>query len=173
MPRLFFAIPIPFELRQKLVRGFPKEKFHDIRFTPIENLHITIHFLGTTAEEKFERLIQSTTTLIASTSSFEMRFDCFKIIMKERKPIMIWAQFEESGAFEKLALQLREAFPTEEKRKPNPHATLARIKQLKRLPFELPEAKPFSFVVDRLELWESKLSSEGSRYLMLQSWKLS
>jgi 2'-5' RNA ligase len=86
---------------------------------------------------------------------------------------MIWAQFEESPGFEKLCLQLREAFPTEEKRKPNPHATLARIKRLKRLPFELPQGKTFSFVADRIELWESKLSSEGSQYQMLESWKLS
>ncbi len=101
-----------------------------------------------------------------------MKFAGLKTILKERKPVMIWAQFEENAAFEQLSIALRKCFPTDEKRKPNPHLTLARIKQLKQLPFELPEVKPFSFMAAAVELWESKLGSEGAAYSLIERQKL-
>jgi len=172
MFRLFFALPIDIDFKQRIIRAFHNKKSHCIRFTPEENLHITIHFLGSTEERKLEEIFSKASAIAANFPSFELKFENFRLISKEKKPLMIWAQFEENPAFEKLSFQLREAFPTGEKRKPNPHATIARIKQLKRLPFELPAAKPFSFIADRLELWESKLNSEGSKYFLLKNWNL-
>src|SRR5438552_1467159 len=130
MPRLFFALPIPVELRQKLLAAFPRKNLPGIRFTPLENLHITAHFLGATSAEKIPDIIQQANEVSESTSSFELKFDSFKTIFQKKKPVMIWAQFEENSLYENLCLKLREAFPTDENRKPNPHATLARIKQL-------------------------------------------
>ena len=83
---------------------------------------------------------------------------------------MIWAQFEDSNAFDSLCLELRKSFPTDEKRKPLPHLTMARIKQLKKLPFDLPSFNIFSFAADRMELWESHLDSDGAEYKMIESW---
>ncbi|HYV94271.1 MAG TPA: RNA 2',3'-cyclic phosphodiesterase [Chitinophagales bacterium] len=172
MPRLFFAIPIPIELRQKLLSAFSQKNFPGIRFTPIENLHITAHFLGTTSEEKIPEMLQRAKQISESTSSFELKLDSFKTIFQKKKPVMIWAQFEENFSYENLCLKLREAFPTGENRNPNPHATLARIKQLKQLPFEPPKAKSFSFVTDSLELFESLTHPEGAEYKLIERWKL-
>jgi 2'-5' RNA ligase len=63
-------------------------------------------------------------------------------------------------------------FPTGKNRKPVPHATLARIKQLRSLPFELPGIKAFSLLVDKLHLWESHLNSSGSEYSSVSSFRL-
>jgi 2'-5' RNA ligase len=60
--------------------------------------------------------------------------------------------------------------PTDEKRKPFPHLTLARIKQLKKLPFDLPHIHPFSFIADRVELWKSNLHADGAQYEQITSW---
>jgi 2'-5' RNA ligase len=171
MKRLFFALPIPARLKKQVFGLFPKKTFHGIRFTPEENLHITVHFLGATPEEKIPELIQSAKEISDHTSSFELKFDSFKTIEKNKKPVMIWAQFGENDDFEKLCLKLRSAFPTNENRKPNPHATIARIKQLKQLPVELPKENPFSFVVDQLELFESLTHPEGAQYKLTDHWK--
>ena len=172
MQRLFFALPIPTELKQKLLSAFPRKNFPGIRFTPLENLHITAHFLGATSAEKIPQIIQRAKEISESTSAFELKFDSFKIILEKKKPVMIWAQFEENSLYENLCLKLRETFSTDEHRKPNPHATLARIKQLKQLPFELPKASSFSFVIDQLELFESLTHPEGAQYKLIERWKL-
>ena len=171
MPRLFFAIPITIELRQKLLSAFPQKIFPGIRFPPIENLHITAHFLGSTEREKIPGIIEHAKEICESTSSFELKFDSFKTIFQKKKAVMIWAQFEESSLYENLCLELRKAFPTDENRKPNPHATLARIKQLKELPFELPKAQTFSFIADNLELFESLTHPKGAEYKLIDRWK--
>jgi len=170
MPRLFFAIPVPIKVRKQLLSCFPKKNFPGIRFTPEENIHITAHFLGATPDEKIPEIIQSGKEISSSASSFEFNFDSVKAVFKDKKPVMIWVQFKENIAFESLCLKYREVFPTDEKRKPLPHLTLARIKQLKKLPFDLPDVNPFSFIADRVELWKSHLHSDGSTYEQIASW---
>jgi len=170
--RLFFAIPLPIEIKQKLLSSFPQKNFPGIRFTPEENLHITVHFLGATSDEKLNKIIDEAKKICESTPPFEMRSDSLKTIFKDQKPVMIWAQCEECFGFEKLSFKFREALPTDENRKPNPHVTIARIRQLKKLPFDLPGVKQFSFTAGQLELWESVTKPEGAVYSRIESWNL-
>ena len=130
-------------------------------------------------KEKLKEIIEQVNSVCESSYPFHLTFESFKTIFKDRKPVMIWAQFAESREFDQLCFRLRVAFPTEEKRKPLPHLTLARIKQLRQLPFDLPKTKPylpggqaFSFEVNQLELWESHLDEKGATYEMIEQWKL-
>jgi 2'-5' RNA ligase len=170
--RLFFALTIPPGIRELLLNAFPQKKHFGIRFTPPENLHITTHFLGATAEDSLEEIIRKSERLAASSTPFHLEFEKFKIIMKEKRAVMIWAQFQEEPLYESLSLELRRLFPTDENRKPVPHATIARIKQLRELPFEMPHGKPFSIEVASLALMESKLDPSGASYEMIAEWKL-
>ena len=86
--------------------------------------------------------------------------------------MMIWLQFEASKPFDELCFKFRKSFPTVENRTPIAHLTLARIKQLRRLPFELPKAKSFSFMARQVQLFESHLASAGSEYQLLENWDL-
>jgi 2'-5' RNA ligase len=170
--RLFFALTIPPGTRELLLGAFPQKKHFGIRFTPTENLHITAHFLGATAEDKLKERIGKTETLAALSPPFHLKFEQFKIISKEKRAVMIWAQFEKEPLYESLCIELRRLFPTDENRKPVPHATIARIKQLRELPFELPQVKSFSMEITSLALWESQLDPSGARYEMIAEWKL-
>lgn len=172
MPRLFVAIPLPAELGKMLLAAFPHRQHHGIRFTPEANLHITAHFLGNIEAESVPAISARLHALAASVSAFELKFAGLEVVSRDKKPAMVWARFEENAAFEELSLELRRLFPTEEKRKPNPHVTLARIRQLKKLPFELPDVKPFSFIAERLELLESTLNNDGAQYTLCSSHKL-
>lgn len=170
MQRLFFAIPVPIKIRKQLLSAFPQKNFQGIRFTPEENIHITAHFLGATPDEKIPGIIQAAKEISLSASPIEFKFDSVKAVFKDKKPVMIWIQFEENAAFENLCLKFREAFPTDEKRKPLPHLTLARIRQLKKLPFELPVVHPFSFIAERIDLLKSNLHADGAQYEQITGW---
>ncbi len=172
MKRLFFAIPIPDLYKKELVHSFLQKSYPGIRWTKEEQLHITLHFLGPVDDEKIKELIPQAAAACQSFHSFNLQFNTFKAILHNRKPRMIWAQFEENQSFESLSHKLRDMFPTGENRKPVPHATLARIKQLRSLPFELPGIKAFSLLVDKLHLWESHLNSSGSEYSSVSSFRL-
>ncbi len=123
MKRLFFAIPIPDLYKKELVHSFPQKSYHGIRWTKEDQLHITLHFLGPVAEEKVQELISHAAKVCKSFHLFHLQFNTFKAILHNRKPTMIWAQFEENQTFESLSYKLREVFPTGENRKPMPHAT--------------------------------------------------
>ncbi len=173
MKRLFFSVSIHDLYKKELVHSFPQKNYHGIRWTKEEQLHITLHFLGPVEEEKVQELISHAAAVSKSFHSFNLQFNTFKAILHNRKPTMIWAQFEENQTFELLTNKFREVFPTGKNRKPVPHATLARIKQLRSLPFELPIMKSFSFLVDEMHLWESHLNSSGSVYSSVTSFRLS
>jgi len=55
MPRLFIALPVSDEVR--LLAGKLKLPKHaSIRSTPLDELHVTLHFLGETEDATFERV---------------------------------------------------------------------------------------------------------------------
>lgn len=168
--RLFFAIPIPEPYRIALLRSFKRESTHGIRWVGMENLHITLHFLGRRDDPEFVK--EQARLICDSNLAFECTFEEFKVIRKNGKPVMIWAAFLQSESFSSLVFSLRNSFPTEETRIPQPHCTLARIKQLHQLPFDLSRGKPFSFHVDAVQLWESHLHASGSSYQIVAEWKL-
>lgn len=170
--RLFFAIPVPTEHRRTLLSVFPPAHYPGIRFTIPEQLHITLHFLGETEKGKLPSIISAANRVAATYMAFELKFRSFKVIQKQHKPVMIWAQGEQDEAFEALCMQFRNALPTGENKKPDPHITIARIKQLKQLPFELPQLKPFSFKAERIELFESVTDPAGAVYKLVEKWEL-
>ena len=170
--RLFFALTLPATVRELLLRASPQKNHFGIRFTSLENLHITTHFLGAISEDNLPDIIRKAETLAASSPPFHLQFESFKMIRKEKRAVMIWAEFKEEPLYESLCMDLRKLFPTDENRKPLPHATIARIKQLRQLPFELPHVKPFSMEVASLALMESKLDPSGASYEMIAEWKL-
>jgi 2'-5' RNA ligase len=172
MKRLFFAIPVPEERKAELLRPFHEKKIHGIRWLDNHGLHITLHFVGSTPDEKLDEINQQARMICSSASSFQLTFESFKTVFKNKKPVMIWAQFEPNKLFEDLTYKFREMGPSDEKRQPVPHITLARIKQLHRVPFELPRIKPFSFIADAVELWESHLRQDGSEYEKIKRWQL-
>lgn len=170
--RLFFAIPIPADIGKKMLAAFHVKQYPNIRFILPEQLHITLHFLGTTAPEKLAEIKSLATGIAASVSRFNMQFVAFTTVIKQRKPVMIRAQLQENAAFETLSRSFQKTFPTAENRKPTPHITIARIKQLKQLPFALPQLPPCSFVAERIELYESFTLPDGASYTLIESWEI-
>ena len=172
MKRLFFVIPIPEDLKQLLVAPFAKKDFFGVRWIAKENLHVTLHFLGDTTDETQDHIKIMMPTLCNPLPSFDLELECYKAVSKNGKPVMLWASFTENTFFESLSWSLCNIFQSDEAQKPLPHITLARIRQLHQLPFNLPKTKSFSLRVNSVELWESTLHESGAAYKTIAQWKL-
>src|SRR5215831_11334084 len=54
--RVFFAFPIPEEIKLKLQEPFKDLHYANIRFIAARNLHITAYFIGNVEEKELEKI---------------------------------------------------------------------------------------------------------------------
>ncbi|MHB1016312.1 MAG: RNA 2',3'-cyclic phosphodiesterase [Coriobacteriia bacterium] len=143
MPRVFFAVPMPFALRRTFtacreacVAADPS--WAGEKWVAPENLHITLRFLGTVPESDVDRCVQSATRALASIEPFRLRLDLVRAIPQRRSSSLLWVApslgTEETAA---LAGALADAtsfvdFQPDGKRF-RPHVTLCRARAPRRI----------------------------------------
>lgn len=170
--RLFFAIPLTDDCKTALQAPFRHQKHYGIRWVKKENLHITLHFIGAVKDYRPLGFSAAVDAACNQFSPFELQLSGFRAVLKGSKPSMIWAQFEQQPQFDHLCTALSRIFPGDESRKPVPHVSLARIRQLHQLPFELPGTPAYTLKVGTVALWNTTLLETGAEYQCLSSWKL-
>ncbi len=157
MARIFTAINIPKEIREKLA-SYYNESLPAKWVKPI-NLHITVDFLGFVRDDKIPEIITETQEKAKNISSFEVKLNkiCFAP-PGYSVPKMVWAVGETPKEFLKLSRNL--------------HVTLARIKkwEFQRYGYEIDIEKDINlkFSVNSLDVMESKLKRGGPEYILLQ-----
>ena len=168
--RLFFALPLPPEMREALDRWRPALPL--ARWARPEGLHVTLAFLG----ERPAEVLPALASLGAATADRHRTFILgtaglggFPLIERAR---ILWLGLEPSPALDSLAGDLRrtlaaaaEAFDAKPFRA---HITLARLRQPKSLA-DLAAPAPAAFAADRLVLYES--GPQGS-FTPLGTWRL-
>jgi len=194
--RVFIAINLPEDIKEKLTDYQAKWPELPIRWTKKDNLHITLMFLGYLSDEELLEVLKSTKEAVSKHQPFFINLK--KIIYgppKKLPPRMIWAEGEKSKELGKLQKDLEnsllssEAFsPAEalaktgakedltiEARPYAPHITLGRIKAWEFRKIE-PEEKPevneeinLNFEVNSIEVMESELKRGGAEYAVLES----
>jgi 2'-5' RNA ligase len=191
--RIFLAVNLPDEIKNNLgelqgdlKNSFPNETGDFVaKWVAIENLHITVLFVGEVGQDKIAKVCQITQESIASWQKFEVKID--KICYGPSNlipPRLIWAQVVKNLDLECLAKMfnqkasepgiLRQA----ETQAFSPHITLARVKEWVWKKIE-PEERPnvemeidLSFQVQSIDLMESVLKRSGSEYKLIQSFTL-
>jgi 2'-5' RNA ligase len=179
--RIFIAINLPEEIKNKLAEYQSRWQELPCRWTKKENLHITLEFLGYLTDEELIKLCQKTRKIAARKNVFTVRLN--KICYgppKKVLPRMIWAMGErikegdEAKASSSRFASLRSA------RVFNfvPHITLGRIKTWQFKQIE-PEERPkidedinLNFEVNSIEIMESQLKRTGPKYTVLESFQL-
>jgi len=184
--RLFVAIRLPDEVKKTLERlqlelrqGVPKAA---IRWTPSDQLHLTLKFLGNVEAHKVEPLAEALRIVCRDVAAIELHAQTLGYFPGQNRPRVIWVGIgDERGELERLqnALcaasrpftggELDEVF--------RGHATLGRIKRISR-----PEIKILSrlgdgrthtlfgkWTADAIELMRSELSSQGPRHTCVAS----
>ena len=172
MKRIFFAIPIPEAISTALLQPYKGMQVHGVRWIPQEQLHITVYFAGEVTEDVLQTIHSAMPVICQSKAAFYLAFENLRLLHKNKKPAMLWAGFKEHASFTDLSLSISKIFFAPLPPAQTPHITLARIRQLHQLPFDLPTMKPFYIHTHAVELWQSHLLQTGSTYEVLSRWKL-
>lgn len=161
--RIFVAINLPEDIKQKLFDYQLKWPELPCRWTKKENLHITLEFLGYLTDEELIELCQRIKEIASTKKAFSVHLN--KICYgppKKIPPRMVWVAGEKIKEFNLT-----------------PHITLGRIKtwDFRRLePEERPEINEdidLNFEVNSIEIMKSRLKREGPEYTILESFPFS
>jgi RNA 2',3'-cyclic 3'-phosphodiesterase len=180
--RLFIAVRVPeaqLETLQKLVERMRKD-VTDARWTPVENQHVTLKFLGSTREELVEPIDSVIDEIAARAAPEDVALSGFGAFPSPRRARVLWTGIEDPTALlVSMANELNgglEALGFEpERRELTPHVTLARLRTPRSLAREIAELPPAEFppfVVQSLDLFLSRLSPHGARYELMKAYPL-
>ena len=197
--RIFIAINLLENIKRKLAEYEGKWPDLPARWTKVNNIHITLVFLGHLDDEELVDVCKITKEVASRNSPFRVVLNkiCYGPVneggnkpprspkFSEEKfwrPRMVWAVGEKSQEFaalrddlEKSLVQSEAVSFSPENRAFSPHVTLARINQWEWRKIE-PEERPevnedinLSFDVDSIEIMESELKRGGPKYTILKS----
>jgi 2'-5' RNA ligase len=179
--RLFVAFDVPEEHRRALqdVVAPLREKFSGIRWTKVENQHITLKFLGWVPSARRSDVEEVCRGVSERSAPAVLSLTELGIFPGPKRARVLWAGIDDpTGLTPRLAADLDAGFRPlgfePEERGFTPHLTLARLKQPQRLG-ELPQV-PLevrgTFSLDEMRLYRSHLSPKGARYEVIERFAL-
>lgn len=169
MIRLFVALPLPEDLRERLAGlsgGLPA-----VRWVPAENMHVTLRFVGEVDEGVADDLHDALSGVRAP--AFDLALAGVGTFGPERNPHALWAGVERSAPLahlrEKVESALVRAGLEPETRRFTPHVTLARMKaapgpRLAQFMASHDALRLGPFACDRFVLYSSHLGRAGAAY---------
>ena len=177
--RTFIAIAIPDDCKQLLHRlQHPlRDSGADVRWTPIDNIHLTLKFLGEADPATIPVLVERLRGVVAPQVRFSLRLHRVGGFPDLRQPRVIWCGIE--GEIERLKLLhagietacSQAGFPAEP-RPFQPHLTLGRVRGKRNLHrlldcIRIIDDHEGTFEVCEIGLYQSTLTPQGSIYKML------
>ncbi len=179
--RLFTAIDLPSEILLRLERlliALRPEAF--IKWSPLDNLHITTKFIGEWPESRLEEL-HGALSALTRRDGFDIELKGLGWFPNEHSPRVLWAGIQGGSALAQLVHDTDELLAPlgikKEDREFAPHLTLARIKNpvpLRRLRQKVQEMQPAGlgrFPVSHFSLFRSDPGSNASVYRKLREYK--
>lgn len=176
--RIFIAIEIPEPVKKRLMQKTEKWADLPVRWGRVENLHITLAFLGYIDDEKIPGICYAISGAVKNLEPFEICLNKIIIGPSEDQPRMIWVAGEKSEELKVLTEEVEKSLGTFRREKKNfsPHATLGRIMKGKWLKLsekpEINEKINFVIPVDKVEIFESVFKEGKRKYLLLESCSL-
>lgn len=171
--RLFVAVPVPGELKEKAA-SLSKELEQDaIKPVKAENMHATLRFIGEVeGKEKIEEKLRS-----VQFSEFKCTLKGAGVFPNENYVRVVWAGIESGGKLEELAKQVQDALKgSPGDNRFSAHLTIARVRKkisLKEFLGKHRDEELGTFTVSQFELIESVLGPEGPSYRTVAVFKAS
>lgn len=178
MSRLFIALEIPSEIKQRLASFQFESKY--LKWTIEENYHMTLYFLGEMTQIQAEIIDEILEGIQGQSFDLSLsHLDCF---MHKNYVSILWAAVEKTPLLFDLQDHIAQALYRENsietvKKKFVPHITLARAKKC---PFSVID--PFlqanqsisnlPFATQEFCLYESHLTPKGPHYRILKKYKI-
>lgn len=183
MKRLFIGVPVAEEVKQRIT-PFAQElsaSGADLKLVSVDNLHLTLKFMGEVDEEKIPEIIDEISAI--TLPPFSISFQGAGVFPSLERINVIWIgiQSPELLSLTKKVNALLD-YIRKEDREEIPHLTLARMKSAKNkeaIKDLVEKNKHTSFgtmLIDKFFLYESELRPEGPKYnivreFILLSWK--
>ncbi len=167
--RLFFALWPDDATRGRIAECQQPFRTLPARWIRVENLHITLAFLGSIETERVVDIVRAATTV--NGRRFDLRLNTVHSFHRSE---MLWLSPSQTPqALIQLVDSLKEALQPfgfkPERRQFRPHVTLAR-KFSHRTAAQ--NVTAIEWQADRFSLIESQVGSSGSHYYLCQSWPL-
>ena len=153
------------------------------RFRPValDNLHVTLKFLGDTSESQVPEICAIARHVVDGVAAMHVRLKGLGAFPSVRRPSVVWVGLDEAEALCRIVADLEQALAplgfALENRAFQPHLTLLRIKA--RPPEQLfallaqESATDFGVVpIDKIEYLQSELGPRGARYTELATFAL-
>jgi RNA 2',3'-cyclic 3'-phosphodiesterase len=180
--RLFVAVDVPGDLLAQ-VEGLTagvRKRLPGARWTPPANQHVTLKFLGATAEDDLLDVKRVCAGVAGGYSSAMINLSGLGAFPNARRARILWMGINDpEGLLGRLASGLDEGLHAlgfaPEERAYTPHLTLARLKSpapVGDLATALPEVDCEPFEIDHLSLYRSHLSPRGAVYELLEKFAL-
>lgn len=188
MKRLFVGIQLPQEYSDTLAEyiNHNKERTPWLAWTPVDNLHITLLFIGEVATEKIAVVEQLLASVADAVKPLELTIRRVDYTPPDARSRMVWLYLNESAAFNDLGREVLQAVNDSTGLSMSfyrtdvcisPHVTLARFRADAVIPKKLPswdvtgiEGKLVS--VKELVLFESRAGKQGTVYTVLNLFPL-
>ncbi|MFA6130825.1 MAG: RNA 2',3'-cyclic phosphodiesterase [Patescibacteria group bacterium] len=178
--RLFLAIPLPIEVRKEIaaIAGHVHEqlRFSKVSWVPIENYHITLHFLGEFPKESQSDFVLALREKIYP-NSFEIRLKEIGAFPSKKNPQTIFVETTIHPSLLGLRKRVGDVLASFgwsiDRRVWHSHVTIGRVK--KRSEVLQPEkisVPPTYFSVRSFQLMKSTLGHEGSAYEIVSRFRL-
>jgi 2'-5' RNA ligase len=179
--RLFVALEPPDAVRRRLtaiqreLRAAAGRSADEVRWSRVEDVHLTLHFLGAVPEERLPAITAAVTAVASASPRLHLEVGGAGAFPSPRRARVLWAGVTGellplSAAVVELGRQLAPlGFPPEE-RAFTPHLTLGRARDARGLPglaaalAHCSEGAGARWNVEELVLFRSHLSPQGARY---------
>jgi len=179
--RLFIALPLPGEVKERLQvaqsalrRSIPRA---DVRWSRVDQMHLTLVFLGNVAATRVADLTEAVRTAAARFGTFSLSSGQVGFFPDQGSPRVIWVGVEDAGSQlvrlqKELAITV-ESFVERPENKPfTAHLTLARVNRLSSREFqtvrqaatESRNIKPSTWQATTIQIMRSELSSQGAKH---------
>ena len=174
--RCFIALDISEPIRQDFSDIIERLRKHraDVKWVPVDNIHLTLKFLGNTPENVLPKMRECLFNVVLSYNPFYIRIYTTGVFPNRRYPKVIWIGVEDSEILQKLHTDIENSMESlgfkKEQRNFKPHLTLGRVRSPKgtlNLVNELDSYREKDFGnihVKTIKLMKSELTPRGARY---------
>lgn len=177
--RCFIAIEIPDTIRREIAEmtDILKKYDADIKWVTVEDVHVTLKFLGSTPDKSVPEIRESLLKAVSSFQPFYIKISGTGVFPNRKFPRVIWVGVENGETLPKLAADIDLSMSLlgykKEEREFKPHLTLGRVRSRKGTTSTVNELDNFKdkkfglFTVDRIKLMRSELKPKGPEYSCL------
>jgi len=174
--RCFISVNLPVETKKALgsVVTELKKAGADVKWVPVDNIHLTLKFLGNTDASSIPEITESLSKKLSHYNIFYITIAGVGCFPSERRPRVIWVGIEDAAVLQDIqkdidTVMVRFGFAPEE-RPFSPHLTVGRVRSMKKITDLMNRFEDFrKFDLGRVEVSEvhmmqSELKPTGAEY---------